>query len=59
MLEAVRLTATALVVLAAGTGFGGVHDARILVPIGIFAVLSLGWLWLASRTRQETAPAAA
>jgi sterol desaturase/sphingolipid hydroxylase (fatty acid hydroxylase superfamily) len=59
MLEAVRLTATALGVLAAGTWFGGVRDARILVSIGIFAVISLGWLWLASRTRQETAAAAA
>jgi alkylglycerol monooxygenase len=59
MLEAVRLTATALIVLAAGTWFGGVRDARTLVSIGIFAVFSLGWLWLASRTRQETAAAAA
>jgi sterol desaturase/sphingolipid hydroxylase (fatty acid hydroxylase superfamily) len=60
MLEAVRLTAMALAVLAGGVWFGGVRDARILAVIGAFAVLSLGWLWMASRKpRQETVAAAA
>lgn len=59
MLEAVRLTGTALAVLAGGTWFGGVRDARILASIAIFAVFSLGWLWMASRSRQETVAAAA
>jgi len=59
MLEAVRLAGTALAVLAGGTWFGGLRDAKILASIAIFAVFSLGWLWMASRSRQETAAAAA
>jgi hypothetical protein len=59
MLEAARLTGTALVVLVLGTWFGGVHDVRILASIAIFAALSLGWLWIAARARQETVAAAA
>ena len=59
MLEAARLSGTAVAVLAFGTWFGGVRDARILAAIAIFAVLSLGWLWMASRARQQTAAAAA
>jgi alkylglycerol monooxygenase len=55
LLEALRLTATALAVLTLGTWFGGVRDARILASIVIFAVLSLGWLWIAARAKQETA----
>ena len=37
LLEAVRLTAIAFVALAGRTWFGGVHDERILLSIGIFA----------------------
>jgi hypothetical protein len=59
MLEAARLTGTALAVLALGTWFGGVRDTRILASIAIFAVFSLGWLWIAARGRQETAVVAA
>ncbi len=59
MLEAARLAAIAFAVLAGRTWFGGVHDDRILVSIGIFAILSLAWLWRASRSRQQTAPATA
>jgi hypothetical protein len=58
LLEALRLTATVLAVLTLGNWFGGVRDARILASIAIFAVFSLGWLWMAARARQETAAAA-
>jgi hypothetical protein len=52
--EAVRVTATTLAVLAAGTWFGGVRDPRVLIPIGAFQCVSLAWLWLASRERTKS-----
>ena len=59
LLEAARLTAIAFVALAVRTWFGGVHDERTLLSIGIFAILSLGWLWRASRSLVQTAPVTA
>lgn len=51
--EAARLMATALVVLTTGTWFGGVTDARVVIPLVAFQFLSLAWLWLAVRTRPK------
>jgi sterol desaturase/sphingolipid hydroxylase (fatty acid hydroxylase superfamily) len=47
--EAVRLTLSAVAVFATGAWFGGVRDLRILIPIAAFQLLSLVWLWRASR----------
>jgi len=52
--EAVRVTATALAVLACGKWFGGVRDVRVLIPIVAFQCASLAWLWLASRERTKS-----
>jgi hypothetical protein len=59
--EAARLTATALVVLIGGAWFGGVRDARVIVPVAAFQAVSLAWLWLAARagTKSQAAVAAA
>jgi alkylglycerol monooxygenase len=46
LLEGVRLAVIAAAVLATGTWLGG---ARIGVPVAAFAVLSLSFLWYASR----------
>ena len=47
--EAVRLTGTAGMVLATGTWFGGVHEARVARAIAVLALLSVTWLWIAAR----------
>ncbi len=47
--EAARLAALGGSVLALGSWFGGVRDARIVWSIAAFALVSLAWLWAASR----------
>lgn len=61
ILESIRLAAIALALLITNGWFGGVHDARILIAIEVFALGWLVWLWWASRTNlsQESATAAA
>ena len=53
--EAARVTATALTVFLAGSWFGAVRDSRILVSIELFALVSLVWMWMASRARPKHA----
>jgi sterol desaturase/sphingolipid hydroxylase (fatty acid hydroxylase superfamily) len=57
--EAVRLTATALAILAVGAWFGGVRDWRVLIPVMAFQVVSLAWLWVAVRARAKSQAAVA
>jgi alkylglycerol monooxygenase len=48
LLETVRLSGVAVGVLVLGGWFGGVRDARGLLAIAVFAVVSLVWLLLAA-----------
>ena len=50
-LEAARLALTAACVLALGRWFGGTRDPRITLPLVLFALLSLAWLWLGTKKR--------
>ncbi|MBZ5729002.1 MAG: sterol desaturase family protein [Acidobacteriia bacterium] len=54
--ETARLAAVGGAVLALGSWFGGIRDARALFSIAAFALVSLAWLWLASR-KGASAPA--
>ena len=55
--EAVRMAAVALAAFGGGIWFGGIRDARVLLAIGAFALLSLAALCFAAR--RATAPTAA
>jgi len=44
--------------LTTGSWFGGVRDARVLIPVVAFQCVSLAWLWLASRIRSKLSSAA-
>jgi sterol desaturase/sphingolipid hydroxylase (fatty acid hydroxylase superfamily) len=57
--EAVRLLLTAVVVLAHRGWFGNATQAYIVIPIAVFAPVSLIWLWLATRGGAKPAPATA
>jgi hypothetical protein len=50
-----RLVLTVFIIFWTGTWFGEFSDRRLLVGIGAFALLSLTWLWLASRAQHRPA----
>jgi alkylglycerol monooxygenase len=54
--EALRLGATAGVVAATGSWFGGARDERVVAGVALFALVSVVGLWLASRTKPAPAP---
>ncbi len=55
--DAARLSATGLVVLVAGSWFGGAHDARLILSIEAFVLISLAWLAGSSYFARNLAPA--
>jgi len=57
--EAARLALTAVVMVARGGWFGNAHQLYVMIPILVFAPLSLVWLWLAARIAPAPATAAA
>ena len=48
-LEAMRMAGIAIAAGVGGSWFGGVRDARVILPIAAFSLASLGALWLATR----------
>lgn len=52
--EAARLILTSALVIASGAWFGGVRDRRIVWAIAAAALVSVTWLWTASRARRGT-----
>ena len=62
MLEAVRMAGVAGALLTMGAWFGNLRDARVVLAVAAFAVVSIAALWLASRQQPgdlTTAPIAA
>jgi sterol desaturase/sphingolipid hydroxylase (fatty acid hydroxylase superfamily) len=60
LLEAARVCGIGIAVLAFGAWFGGVRDARIVLSIASFAMVSLAWLWFGGRRKPaDAAPVAA
>jgi sterol desaturase/sphingolipid hydroxylase (fatty acid hydroxylase superfamily) len=55
-LEAARLALTGLTILAAGSWFGGLRAPWVLAAFVSFVLLSLVWLWLASRELPRPRP---
>src|SRR5450432_28059 len=56
MLEALRLAGVAGALFTMGAWFGNLRDARVVLAVAAFAVVSMAGLWLASR-RQPGGPA--
>ena len=56
MLEALRLAGVAGALFTMGAWFGNLRDARVVLAVAAFAVVSMAGLWLASR-RQPGVPA--
>jgi hypothetical protein len=62
LLEGLRMTCVAGAVLAMGAWFGNLRDARVVLAVAAFAVVSVAGLWLAWRQQSSvstTSPIAA
>jgi hypothetical protein len=51
--EALRLVLAVGVMFAAGSWFGGWRDVRLKAAMGLFALVSLAWVWMGSRAQQS------